>query len=143
MKWINEIFRIACKLQLVSLTLMIMLIASCNLGEKESALLLIGIAEVNYTPAVGLKLVGNYRGDDYASRGVHDSLFARALVASDSMGEKAALLTIDICMLYKESVEMMRSYIASKTNIKPGNIMIHATHKHSGPRSDMDAPKVK
>jgi neutral ceramidase len=102
-----------------------------------------GIAEVNYTPEVGLDLVGNYRGDDYASRGVHDFLFARALVASIPKVEKIALLTVDICMIFKESVEMMRSYIASKTDIRPGNIMIHATHTHSGPRSNLDAPKAK
>jgi neutral ceramidase len=105
--------------------------------------LLIGIAEVNYTPEIGLDLVGNYRGDDYASRGVHDSLFARALVASNARGEKTALLTVDICILFRETVEMMRSYIASKTDIKPENILIHATHTHSGPRSDLDAPKAK
>ena len=44
---------------------------------------MIGLAEVNYTPPVGLDLVGNYRGIDYASRGVHDSLFARAMVVEN------------------------------------------------------------
>jgi len=37
---------------------------------------------------------------------------------------------------------MMRGYIASKTDIEPGNIMIHATHTHSGPRSDLNAPEA-
>lgn len=104
---------------------------------------MIGIAQVNYTPEVGLNLVGNYRGDDYASRGVHDSLFAKALVASDSKGTKAAMLSIDICMISREPIEFMRKYIASKTDIKPENIMIMATHTHSGPPSDLDAPKAK
>ena len=105
--------------------------------------LMMGIAEVNYTPEVGLDLVGNYRGNDYASRGVHDSLFARAVVASNAKGEKAAILSIDICYLTREPVEMMRSYIASQTGIKPENIMIHATHTHSGPKSDLNAPEAK
>lgn len=110
--------------------------------EKESSLM-IGIAEVNYTPEVGLDLAGNYRGKDYASRGVHDSLYARAIVASNSRGEKAAILSVDICTMKSEPVEMMRSYISSKTGIKNKNIMIHATHTHSGPRSDLAAPKAK
>ena len=119
--------------------------SSCNGGGKSGArsTLIIGIAEVNYTPEVGLDLVGNYRGDDYASRGVHDSLYARALVASDGKGEKIAVLAIDICLLPKEPVEFMRAYIASKTDIKPGNVMIMATHTHSGPPSDLNAPKAK
>ena len=52
---------------------------SCS-GKKDKIKkpsLMMGIAEVNYTPEVGLDLVGNYRGNDYASRGVHDSLFCQ------------------------------------------------------------------
>jgi len=130
---------------LSAIILALLFLASCTGGNKNNvnSTLKIGIAEVNYTPAVGLDLVGNYRGDDYASRGIHDSLFAKALVASDSKGTKAALLTIDICMLNKEPVEFMRNYIGSKTDIKPENIMIMATHTHSGPPSDLNAPKAK
>jgi hypothetical protein len=124
-------------------TLFILYSCSGHKGRGNKSTLMIGIAEVNYTPEVGLDLVGNYRGDDYASRGVHDSLFARALVAANAKGEKAAMLTIDICLLTKEPVEMMRSYIASMTDIKPENIMILATHTHSGPKSELNAPKAK
>lgn len=104
---------------------------------------MIGFAEVNYTPDVGLNLVGNYRGDDYASRGIHDSLYARALVAVGESGEKVAVVSIDICNLSREPVEFMRAYIASKTDIKAENIMFTATHTHSGPPSQLDAPKTK
>jgi len=125
----------------ISLTL----IHSCSdkRARNDQDSLLIGIAEINYTPDVGLDLVGNYRGEDYASRGVHDSLFARAIVAATPKGEKVAILSVDICSLSSEPVDFMRSYIAERTDIKPGNIMIHATHTHSGPRSDLEAPNAK
>ena len=110
---------------------------------SENTELLIGIAEVNYTPDVGLDLVGNYRGDDYASRGVHDSLFARAIVAKGPDGEKVAVLSVDICFFSREAIEMMRNFIASESGIKAENILIHATHTHSGPKSDLDAPKAE
>jgi hypothetical protein len=121
------------------------LLISCSVDNKTGtrSALQIGIAEVNYTPEVGLDLDGNYRGDNYASRGVHDSLYAKALVASDNKGQKVAILVIDICSLLKEPVEFMRDYIASKTDIKPENVMIMATHTHSGPSSDLTAPKAK
>jgi neutral ceramidase len=125
--------------------LTIFIYTSCS-GGKQSGVkstLKIGIAEVNYTPEVGLDLVGNYRGDDYASRGIHDSLYAKALVASDADNNKAAVLSIDICMIPKESVDFMRQYIASKTDIRPENVMIMATHTHSGPKSELNAPKAK
>jgi hypothetical protein len=117
---------------------------SCSKTDQkmEDNNVLIGIAEVNYTPSTGLDLVGNYRGDDYASRGIHDSLYARAVVAGSSNGEKAAILSVDICYIGKESVEMMREYISSQIDIEPGNVMIHATHTHSGPKSDLNAPEA-
>jgi len=125
----------------VLLTLLLSCTEQADQGVKSS--LLIGIAESNYTPEVGLDMAGNYRGDDYASRGVHDSLYAKAIVASNEKGEKAALLTVDICYIPKESIDMMRGYIASNTTIEPGNIMITSTHTHSGPVGQLDAPKAK
>jgi neutral ceramidase len=141
--------RTVCSLLLTLFPVIILSIAfmllSCNGGSKTGTIstLKIGIAEVNYTPEVGCDLVGNYRGNDYASRGVHDSLYSKALVASDGKGMKVAVLAIDICLLPKEPVEFMRHYIASKTDIKPENIMIMSTHTHSGPPSDLTAPKAK
>jgi len=127
-----------------SLIITTLVICSCSpeSGKNQSEPM-IGLAEVNYTPEVGLALDGNYRGDDYASRGVHDSLYAKALVAKGSNGEKVALISIDICMINKNSVKFVRDYIASKTDIKAGNVMVMATHTHSGPPSDLDAPKAK
>lgn len=129
----------------ISFLLIIPLFFSCT--EKSDpevkSTLLIGIGEVNYTPDIGLDMAGNYRGDDYASRGVHDPLYARAIVAINEKGGKAAMLTVDICYIPKESVEMMRAHIASQTTLKPGNIMIMATHTHSGPVADLSIPKTK
>jgi hypothetical protein len=125
------------------LFLTFLLSCSGRQGQGGNSTLSIGIGEVNYTPEVGLDMAGNYRGNDYASRGVHDSLYAKAIVVANGQGEKAALLTVDICFIPKESVEMMRAYIASNTTIKPGNVMIMATHTHSGPVADLDAPKAK
>ncbi len=123
----------------------LLFLVSCSENRKSAGLstLQIGIAELNYTPETGLDLVGNYRGDDYASRGIHDSLFTKAIVASDSKGQKVAILAIDICLLPREPVEYIRNYIASNSDIKPENIMVMATHTHSGPPSNLNAPKAK
>lgn len=127
------------------ITAVIFILTSCKDGHNtgSGSKIKIGIAEVNYKPDVGLDLVGNYRGNDYASRGIHDSLYAKALVAEDRLGEKVAVLSIDICNLKKASVNFMRDYIATQSDIKAENIMIMATHTHSGPKSNLDAPKAK
>ena len=134
----------SAKLTLFAATLVFITIQSCNMKSSQSdSGLLVGIAEMNYTPDVGLDLVGNYRGDDYASRGVHDSLYARAIVARGENGIKAAVLTIDICNLYKESTNYMKEYIEEETGIEKDHIMILATHTHSGPKSGLSDPKAK
>ena len=129
-----------CVTAVFLLFLTVLVSFSASNAQDIKSTLLIGIAEVNYTPAVGLDMAGNYRGNDYASRGIHDSLYARAIVAANEKGEKAALLTVDICYIPRETVEMMRAYIASKATIKPGNVMIMATHTHSGPVAELNAP---
>ena len=87
--------------------------------------------------------MGNYRGDDYASRGVHDPLYGKALVAEGSNGVKAALLTVDICNIPADMISLMRSHIASTTDIAADHIMIHATHTHSGPPANIDSPDAE
>lgn len=110
--------------------------AAC--GDKS--LPRIGMAEVDYTPGVGKDLVGNYRGDDYASRGTHDPLYARAFVAESPDGSKAAILSVDICWMRRATVDMMRQYIADRSDLRPEQILIASTHTHSGPKSLTDAP---
>ncbi|MFH1616690.1 MAG: neutral/alkaline non-lysosomal ceramidase N-terminal domain-containing protein [Planctomycetota bacterium] len=92
----------------------------------------IGVAKVDYTPEIGLPLMGNFR-DDYDARGVHDPLFAKAIVFADDSGGKAAMLLMDICMLDRNNVSMMREFISSQCDIAGENILIAATHTHSGP----------
>ncbi len=91
-----------------------------------------GIGRVDFTPPAGLPLMGNLR-DDYASRGIHDSLFSRAVVFENSSGQKASLLTLDICMLDREQARLMRRFIEERCGIPGDSILIAATHTHSGP----------
>jgi hypothetical protein len=91
-----------------------------------------GVATVDFTPRAGLPLMGNFR-DEYAARGVHDPLMARAIVFQGPQGAKAALLAVDICMLDRQNVSLMRHVIRSQCDVPAENVMIHATHTHSGP----------
>jgi hypothetical protein len=110
----------------------VFLAQNCFGGQK---LFKVGFGAVDFTPAVGEPLHGNYRGDDYASRGVHDRLMGKAVVFSGENGVKAAMLSVDLCMLGADKVAMMREYIAERCDIKAANILIHTTHTHSGPNA--------
>ncbi|MCK9411179.1 MAG: neutral/alkaline non-lysosomal ceramidase N-terminal domain-containing protein [Prolixibacteraceae bacterium] len=111
-------------------------------GVKKSGIMM-GMGEVNYTPPVGLDLQGNYRGNDYASRGIHDSLYARAIVVKNDQSEKIAMLTVDVCWIKRSAIQFMREYIAKNSDIKAENIMIMATHTHSGPKPLLESPGAK
>ncbi|MDO9541940.1 MAG: neutral/alkaline non-lysosomal ceramidase N-terminal domain-containing protein [Kiritimatiellia bacterium] len=95
----------------------------------------IGIAQVDFTPRIGLPLKGNFR-DDYAARGVHDPLYAKAIVVENTTGRKIALVAMDICMLDRNNVSFMREHIFRETGIPPERILVAATHTHSGPALD-------
>ena len=93
---------------------------------------LAGIAQVDYSPPLGLPLMGNFR-DDYAARGRHDPLCGRAVVLQDPNGRRVALLSVDICMLDRGNVALMRRHVAACTDLAPEDILIAATHTHSAP----------
>ena len=92
----------------------------------------VGVAAVDITPDPGLPLMGNFR-DDYAARGVHDPLWARAILFADDHGTKAGLLAVDICMLDRQNVAFIREAIGTACDVPPENVLIHATHTHSAP----------
>ncbi len=95
----------------------------------------VGVATVDFTPAAGLPLMGNFR-DDYAARGMHDPLKAKAMVFADSGNAKVAILAVDVCMIDRENVAMMRRAIGSECNVRPENVLIHAVHTHSAPATN-------
>ena len=89
-----------------------------------------GAAVVEITPELGTPIAGYYseRGAD----GVHDPLNAKVIVL-ESGGTKAALVSLDLISTLRETVEEARRLIESETGIPGRNVMISATHSHTGP----------
>ena len=94
--------------------------------------LLVGTATVDITPAAGMPMVGNYR-EDYAARGTHDPLLAKAIVFADAGGTKAARVVADLCFVDRENTAFIRKHIAGHCDVPPQNVMTGSTHAHSGP----------
>ncbi len=89
-----------------------------------------GAAAVNITPPAGAPMAGYYH--ERAADGVHDELFARAIVL-ESGGTKAALVSLDLITTTIDLVADARAAIETATGIPGGNVMISATHAHTGP----------
>ncbi|MCG3148626.1 MAG: hypothetical protein PCFJNLEI_02071 [Verrucomicrobiae bacterium] len=90
-----------------------------------------GAAAVNISPRRPLFLAG-YPNGERISTGVHDPLLSSALWLDD--GTRAVIFVAnDVIFIPKALAHRARQRIAKQTGVPAGNIMITATHTHSGP----------
>ena len=90
----------------------------------------VGAATVLITPDAGTPMAGYYFAR--ASEGVHDDLFAKAIVI-ESDGKKAAFVALDLISTTRDLVTEVRRLAELATGIPGDSIMISATHAHTGP----------
>ena len=95
-------------------------------SHSSSANILAGTAEVVITPPIGSPTLGTIQ----RSLGIHDDLYARALVLSDGDHE-AAILSLDLIGTDFVLADEIRGAIASRTGITVA--LVHCTHNHSAP----------
>ncbi|WP_417391060.1 hypothetical protein [Gimesia sp.] len=108
-------------------------------AEGQSALksnLRAGVAKVDITPTEvkQLEVVGHRR----KVTGVRDPLRAGVLVLDDGQ-TKVAIVTLDLIGAYTEIVTPARAQIEQETGIPAANIMVAASHNHSGPGFDAES----
>lgn len=90
-----------------------------------------GIQRVNISPPIGTPL-GGYLARKGVSEGVHDELFATVLVLKQGK-MSLALITTDVIAIPSHLDRKIRRYVRESTGIPEENILIAATHTHSGP----------
>ncbi|MHC4284537.1 MAG: sugar phosphate isomerase/epimerase family protein, partial [Planctomycetota bacterium] len=89
-----------------------------------------GIATINITPPVGYRMSGYFR--ERLSTGTLNPLHAKAIVLRQGQ-ESAAMVFCDIIGLSPDVSSRARTQAAEKTGIPSANILIAATHTHTGP----------
>ncbi len=90
-----------------------------------------GCAKVNITPPLGITLIGS---QGKPSDAVMDDLYAKAMVLSDG---RTTIAIVSIDLLYtslEEITDPVRAIVHEKLGIPRQNIMVCATHTHSGPQ---------
>lgn len=93
----------------------------------------IGAAAVKITPPVGLPMAGYY--NVRLATGVHDDLYAKAVVLEGD-GSRVALVACDLIGLERDLVEASRQLIEKTSGLSGEQVMISATHTHTGPLLD-------
>ena len=89
-----------------------------------------GSARIDITPPIGTALAGYF--SPRFSDSVEDPLHAKALVL-ESGGERIALVSCDVICMPASIAEPARELIEQRTGIPGGNVLICATHTHTGP----------
>ena len=92
-----------------------------------------GAAEIDITPPVGFRMAGYF--NERLSTGTHDPLKAKAIVFSDGK-EKFALVFCDLVGPSLNVTSQARAQAGKKIGVPVQNIMICATHSHTGPLFD-------
>ena len=106
------------------------LLAICFLTPVGAQDLRMGRAAVNITPPLGMPMGGYYRVR--LNTGTHDPLYAKAIVLEEG-GVEAALVACDLESIPRSFVDAARLIIQETTHVPPDNVMISATHTHTGP----------
>lgn len=90
-------------------------------------------AKIDITPAKNVWMEGMVR--EHPSEGVHDPLFARALVLADDkdISKSCVLVSADVCIIAERDADIIRETVSKKCDIPQDAIIIATTHTHSGP----------
>ena len=95
-----------------------------------SAEFLAGTAKVDITPPVGGLMYGYGARGANVSTGVHDPLYAKAIVLDDGT-TKLAIVALDLGSISALNTANVKQRVKSATGIE--NVLLVASHTHSAP----------
>jgi hypothetical protein len=112
------------------------LLAGCQHPSRSGSLadsVSVGAAEIDITPPVGARLAGYF--NERLATGTHDPLHAKAIVLRQGEAQ-IALVSCDLLGFSLSVTTNARALASERTGIPVSNIVICATHSHTGPLFD-------
>ena len=95
--------------------------------------LLAGLGRANITPPVGIEM-GCWALRTGLAQGVHDDMYARALVLDDG-ATPIAIVSLDVLYLSTDRADRIRRLIASQIPLPASNILLNCSHTHTTPHT--------
>jgi hypothetical protein len=96
-----------------------------------------GVATRKLTPAEPIWLAG-YASRATPSNGVDQEVFAKALAIDDGQGGRVVIVTLDLIGVPHALRVFVEREGARKFGLKPAEILLNASHTHSGPQVSPD-----
>ena len=93
--------------------------------------LLAGAAKAVITPPVGLHM-GAWGLRQGRSNGVHDDLYAKALVLENG-GVRVGLVALDVAGIHREILLHIKERVLELSGIGASNLLVNSTHNHTTP----------
>jgi len=124
----NTVWSVIC-----AVALALSLCAGCrhaDLRAVSEGQLSVGAAEIDITPPVGYRMAGYF--NERLATGVHDPLKAKAIVLRQGR-DQIALVACDLVGISLGISTNARARASERTHIPVTNIVIGATHTHTGP----------
>ncbi|UCH34704.1 MAG: neutral/alkaline non-lysosomal ceramidase N-terminal domain-containing protein [Armatimonadota bacterium] len=103
-----------------------------RLEQVAAGPLTAGAASVDITPPIGTPLGGYGARRGRPSTGVHDAIYAKALVL-DNGSERIGIVTCDLIGVSKDVKRQVLKRAARATGLDDDHLLICASHTHSGP----------
>ncbi len=105
---------------------------NCAMAKEQQAGFKAGIASVVITPDRPMWMAG-YAARTKPSEGkVHD-LYAKALALEDAQGQKLVIVTVDLIGINLEMRHWLEKEVDRRYKLDPAELLINASHTHSGP----------
>jgi neutral ceramidase len=91
-----------------------------------------GTAKADITPAKPIWMAG-YGGRTKESEGVLHPLWVKALALEDAQGNRAVIIGTDTLGMTASIYANLKARLAKEHNLQPAQIMLNASHTHTGP----------
>jgi len=96
--------------------------------------LLAGLAQVCITPEKPVWLHGYVSKSRFRPfDGKLNDLYAKALAIEDARGERAVLITVDLCTLRGPEAKALFDRLTDRTGLQRRQVLVNFSHTHSGP----------
>lgn len=99
----------------------------------ENTQLQVGFGRRDITPDFSVPLAGYGNTRKRMSQGYFNRIYATCLAFTDGSGSTMLIYTLDLIVVRKMWCEPVRRRVSELTGIPQENIMLSATHTHSGP----------
>lgn len=120
------------KLAAVSFLVALALVRFASPAAAASATWQAGAAREKITPPAGYWMTG-YGGRDRPADGAAQDLWVKALAFSDPRGERAVLLTLDLCGIPRDISDHVATDLGRSHRLPRSAVMVNVSHTHCSP----------